>query len=97
MKSGYITKTNQKGQIVIPKKIRDQLGIDEDTPLNVIKRGKGVHLYPIADVVTESESEDSYLEVLKKTKGTWSGNWEETRKKRKEVELDASKQRKNSW
>ena len=72
MKSGYIIKTNPKGQIVIPKELRESLDIDKDTPLNLIKRGEGIYLSPVSEVIPKAEEEDSYVEVLKKTKGTWA-------------------------
>ena len=71
MKVGTITTTNQKGQIVIPQKIREQLGIYPNSVLNLIPTGDGIYLYPVEEVITKAERENSYLEVLKKTKGTW--------------------------
>lgn len=76
MKVGTITTTNQKGQIVIPQKIREQLGIYPNSVLNLIPTGDGIFLYPIEEVITKGEKEDSFFEVLKKTKGSWNKeNW----------------------
>lgn len=98
MKIGIITQTNQKGQIVIPKKIREALGINEKTPLNIILSDNGIHIYPIEEVITKTESESTYLEILKKTQGGWKNeNWATIEKKRKKIELDASKKRKKLW
>ena len=98
MKVGNITQTNQKGQIVIPKNIRIELGIDENVFLNMIVRGGGIYIYPIEETVTNIEKESSYLDILQKTKGTWAGDdWEETSKKRRRIELKASRERKKAW
>ncbi len=67
MKIGTVTKANKKGQLVIPKEIRDELNIKQGTPLNIVQRGEGVYIYPISAVVTKAEEEKSYLEILRKT------------------------------
>ncbi|NQU82600.1 MAG: AbrB/MazE/SpoVT family DNA-binding domain-containing protein [Parcubacteria group bacterium] len=74
MKIGIITKPNEKGQIVIPKKIRDALGIDKDTYLNLVVKDNSVYLYPISDVLIrdKNKKEDSYYKTLEKTKGKWT-------------------------
>lgn len=98
MKVGTITTSNQKGQIVIPKELRSALGIDASVPLNLIMRGKGIYIYPIAEVVSIAESENSYPKVLEKTKGKWrSEDWEALRRKKRKLELSASKKRKQEW
>ncbi len=98
MKRGYITKTNKKGQIVIPKKIRTSLDINSETLVNIIKRGEGVYIYPISDLIPRTNTEKSYLETLKKTKGSWSNeDWDKIKKKKRKVELKASKKRKKEW
>ena len=97
MKVGNITKPNQKGQIVIPKELRDVLGLHIDAPLNVVLRGKGIYLYPIDEVISLEERESSYLKLLERTKGKWSENWTQLRKKRKKIEEAASKARKQQW
>ena len=98
MKVGTITKTNNKGQIVIPKEMRDDLGIGLNMPLNLIPRGGGLCIYPIKEVVGNLESENSYSEILAKTQGTWANdNWDKTRIKRRKIELKASQLRKKAW
>lgn len=98
MKVGTITTPNIKGQIVIPKEVRDALKIGVNVPLNLVVRGGGIYLYPVEEVVSKVESESSYLEILKKTQGSWSGDdWEKTERKRKRIELQESKKRKKQW
>ena len=98
MKVGIITKPNDKGQIVIPKEIRDFLMINPNDPLNLMVRGGGIYIYPVDEVVTKNESESSYLNVLQKTQGRWDKeNWTALRKKREKIETDASKRRRKSW
>ncbi len=98
MKVGVIAKPNQKGQIVIPKEIRDSLGIDSQVALNLIVRGNGIYIQPIEEVIIKTEKENSYLEVLRKTQGAWKKkDWGSLRKKRKKIELAASEKRKKAW
>ena len=100
MKIGEIGKLNKKGQVVIPKKYRDDLGISEDSPLHIVKRGHGVYMYPIKDVVDSSEelNDAAYTQVLKKTQGMWSGDtWEETSAKQADTEKKAAKKGKQPW
>jgi AbrB family looped-hinge helix DNA binding protein len=97
MKIGTITKPNQKGQIVIPKEFRDELAIDSDTLLNLLVRGKGIYIYPVTEVVSTADSEDSYLNVLKRTQGKWNEDWKKIRAKRRSIELSAARKRKKIW
>lgn len=98
MKVGAIVTPNSKGQIVIPKTVREELGINPRVPLNLVVRGGSIYLYPISDVVTKIEAESSYPALLRKTQGAWRGDtWKETEKMRKNIELGASKRRKQTW
>lgn len=98
MKVGVVTTPNKKGQIVIPKKIRDKLNIDSTTPLNIVAKAQGVYIYPVKEVITDAESDTAYLDVLRETKGSFSKDaWKETREKRKKIETEASKRRKKQW
>lgn len=101
MNIGIIVTPNTKGQVVIPKKIRDDLGISAGETLNVIVSGGGIHMYPVSGVVTGEERSNKrqmLLEVLKSTQGTWAGDdWPKTEKRRKKIELKASGERKKAW
>lgn len=98
MKVGIITRANQKGQIVIPKEIRETLGINVNVSLNLLLRGNGLYIYPIEEVITKTEKESSYLEILQKTQGTWTKeDWGLLRKKRRTTELIASEKRRKAW
>lgn len=98
MKVGIITKPNEKGQIVIPKEMREILGIEPEMALNMILRGSGIYIYPIEEVITKGEKENTYLKILQKTQGIWAGDdWILLRKKRKKIELKASKKRRQVW
>jgi len=72
MKIGTITKTNQKGQIVIPKAMREELGIDANVPLNLALKDDGIYIYPVDAVFAIKKGEGSYLDILAKTQGTWA-------------------------
>lgn len=99
MKVGFIAEPNKKGQIVIPKKLRDALGITPQTSLNLVLRGGGIYIYPIDEVVAKVESESPYLNILEKTQGAWADDksWDKTEKRRRKIELAASLRRKRAW
>lgn len=95
---GEITKPNKKGQIVIPKEFREALSINEEVVLNLVLRGKGIYIYPVESLVLKGEADSAYLNILKKTKGAWAKDtWKETRRKRRKIEIHASKKRKRIW
>lgn len=95
---GNIITPNAKGQIVIPQKIRESLGINSETTLQISQVGNSVVLHPVVAVVTKSDDQQNYLEILRKTAGSWSGDdWPETEKRRKKIELKASRRRKKTW
>ncbi len=96
MKIGTLTQPNKKGQVVIPKEYRDKLGISDKTPLNIVLKGNAIYLYPVEEILMASESEGSYLKVLEKTQGKWADAEDHTKKKRA-LELKASKRRKRAW
>ncbi|MBP8591513.1 AbrB/MazE/SpoVT family DNA-binding domain-containing protein [Candidatus Shapirobacteria bacterium] len=98
MKIGTITTANQKGQIVIPQKAREELGISPHSILNVVVVGNGLYIYPVEEIIPKIDKESAYLEVLKATKGAWAKeDWETLRKKRKKMEQDSSLSRKKKW
>lgn len=98
MKITTITKPNQKGQIVIPQKMRDAFGIDEDTTLNIIARDQGIYVYVVDNVENKAMVENSYIKLLKKTQGIWAeDSWPQTEKKKKATELKAATKRRKQW
>lgn len=99
MKVGIIAKTNQKGQVVIPKKIRDSLGITADVSLHILIRDKGVYMYPITNIVTPHSYTESYFAILTKTKGAWSDERTQSRKntEHRKREWAESRMRKQPW
>jgi len=100
MKIGIIGKPNQKGQIVIPKSIREKLAINENTPLNMVVKDNGFFVYPVdiqPKLRTKIEKE-IYLKILRKNQGAWADDdWGKTRKRRKKIELNASRKRRKIW
>jgi AbrB family looped-hinge helix DNA binding protein len=98
MNLGVISKTNSKGQIVLPKKFRDELGISDTVYLNLAIRGSGIYIHPIKRIVSEEEENKSFLDILNITRGSWAGDsWPETEKRRRKIELAASRKRKKAW
>src|SRR5437762_13768056 len=98
MKIGTITYTNQKGQIVIPKKLRDKLNITPEIPLHVAVRDQGIYIHPVSHVMSQNEKNKAFLQLLKKTQGMLAGREFDPRaKERRKVELGASKKRKQAW
>jgi AbrB family looped-hinge helix DNA binding protein len=95
---GTIVTPNQKGQIVIPQKIRADLNIKPQKPLNLVARDRVIYIYPINEVITSTEHETSYLDTLKATQGAWSNDsWTKTKINRQKTELKASQKRKKPW
>ena len=93
-----ISNTNSKGQIVIPKKFRDKLNINEKVPLTIQLKEDGVTIKPLRKSVTSEENRKLTIEILKSTAGAWAGdNWPETEKRRRKIELAASRRRKKAW
>ena len=98
MKIGIITKTNQKGQIVIPKAMRGKLGIDAEVSLNLAIKDNGIYIHPVDAFFARGTEENSYLDILEKTQGTWAKeDWASLEKKRRKTELIASRKRKQEW
>lgn len=98
MKIGSFTTANDKGQIVIPKDIRDALAIESGATLNIIKSGNGIYIYLVEEFITRAETESSYLQLLEKTQGKWSNDSDVAlEQKRSLLELKASKARKELW
>lgn len=102
MNIGTIVTPNIKGQIVIPKKIRDDLNITKNTALNIVDDGKTIYIHPVKEITTASESNNSQLlKVLKETQGTWANaDWDaydRMEKRRRKIELAAAKRNKKAW
>ena len=100
MKIGIITTPNEKGQIVIPKKIRDKLYITQNTHLNLVLKDNGIYIYPIEKIIPKTAKGQSYTEILKKTQGTWGKETKDektSRIKQRKIELAASARNKKTW
>ena len=95
MKLGYFTTTNQKGQVVIPKKIRNELKISANSPLHLIVKGNGIYMHPVKEIINQTGQENSYFAILKKTEGAWGKDADKNLSKN--IELLASKKRKLAW
>lgn len=98
MKIGTYVNPNDKGQIVIPRKIRESLQIDSSVTLNIIQAGDGIYIYRVKEFITSAEGESSYLKLLEKTKGAWIDDSKKNSQSNKsKIELVASKKRKRIW
>lgn len=94
MKIQHMTKPNEKGQIVIPKDLRDELGINAKVFLHLVKKGPGIYIYPVEEVTGSFDTVDSFAAILAKTRGGWGpASAEEKRRERAQraLELKASK------
>lgn len=97
MNIGTIVTPNVKGQIVIPYKIRQDLGITAQTSLQLLQAGQSIILHPISDIIRKIDSDSTYLEVLKNTQGSWAGDdWPKTEKRRHQIEQRAALKRKQT-
>lgn len=96
MNIGVFTNANSKGQVVIPKAMRDKLRINEKVTLNIRVANNAIHIYPVSNVNLYSNEDGSYLKLLEKTKGKW-GRGLEKNNARQDLEIKASKNRKKAW
>lgn len=98
MKIGIITTPNEKGQIVIPKKYREVLAINETVPLNLSLQGSGIYIQPVGGIVTK-KSKEQILQVLRRTLGSWSSErgWKSRERKQRKLELEASNKAREAW
>ncbi len=94
MQNSYFTTTNTKGQIVIPKKIRDLLGLNHNSLLKISSMDTKVIIEKIHENETQTESNNAYLQILKSTQGSWENEPFDSKRK---IELSASKKRKSLW
>lgn len=96
---GNIVTPNTKGQIVIPHKMRKELGIAAGTYLQLILIGNSIVVRPIRDVMTAETENSAILKILEKTRGAWGDakDWDQMRKRRRRIELAASRRRKQLW
>jgi bifunctional DNA-binding transcriptional regulator/antitoxin component of YhaV-PrlF toxin-antitoxin module len=103
MKIGIIIKPNEKGQIVIPLKVREQLDIGKKTNLNIVVREDNFVVYPIREIHSQQDivlGDDAYLELLKRNLGAWGPATKDEQKKedtRAKLEQQASKRRRQAW
>lgn len=98
MKVGIITQTNEKGQIVIPKKFRDALAISPHTHLYITITGTNLSIAPIKDIVTREYTRDVLVTLLTKTQGSWQDDdFAKTQRKREQIEKEAAKKRRKTW
>lgn len=101
MKITTITQPNAKGQIVIPKKIRDFLGIDRNSFLKLVTSENALHVYPVDRVETGGTiNREMYLKFLKQNRGRWgSATKEELKREKKlrEADLKAVEEARKAW
>lgn len=100
MNVGQIIVPNSKGQVVIPWRIRKQLGIEPMTPLKISVSGSGVYMQPANLVAKGGSADELFADILKRTAGTWGlANLEDRKREAKirKIEMAASRKRKNAW
>ncbi len=100
MSFSTVSTTNQKGQIVIPKKLRSELGINSEVKLLITKIDEGVFIQPIRGFVASlHDSNLSYSQLLQKTQGAWKDDqdWIKQKNARSKIEKSASARRKKEW
>ena len=93
-----IVKPMERGQITLPMKFRQKLGISKDTLLNVTLEGDRVVIIPLKKMIGDLSSsvikpkivKEKYLELLRRFKGDlWS--------KQDEAERTKMKKRERNW
>ncbi len=68
-----LSKITQKGQVTIPKKIRDTLNLNANDQVVFVLRGDDVIIKPVRDVLkirgtVENKEDQNYVEERKKTR-----------------------------
>lgn len=97
MKLGYITRPNVKGQIVIPRPLRRELGITPSVALNVVRWGDGLYLGPVTAVINAAApGAGSYAHILAATKGAWGAKTIAAKRGRRARELHAAQERRSA-
>jgi bifunctional DNA-binding transcriptional regulator/antitoxin component of YhaV-PrlF toxin-antitoxin module len=100
MDIGTIVTPNIKGQVVIPWRIREQLGITTQTPFQVVVNGQGIMFYPVQGVVRKGELTSGVLtRILDETRGVWvkDRTYGKHQARRTRRELVASNKRRKAW
>lgn len=101
MNMGLVAQPNAKGQMVIPKKIRDKFAITEKTFLNISVNDHGFFVHPIDKIEQEHDiNREVFLAFLKTNRGRWGKATKEglaKEKRQRKLELEASKRRKQAW
>ena len=101
MRSLQISYTNTKGQFVIPKEQRDELGINPDTALLSKVAGKSIILTPVINIITEPNyRREAFLKVLENTMGAWGPETKEEKRLRerdRKEDLKSLKEKRKEW
>lgn len=88
-----LSKTNQKGQIVIPKDIRDILKIDDSVMLLIKQYGKNIVLTPVDSIVPNIRTDSNLKDILNQTRGSWGTSEKEDT----QFEIHNKKIEKRDW
>ncbi|MBI4599781.1 AbrB/MazE/SpoVT family DNA-binding domain-containing protein [Candidatus Uhrbacteria bacterium] len=98
MQPGYITQPNTKGQVVIPKELRERFVITDRSSVNIIPYEDGLYLHPIHSVFSKGPAASAYQKTLLKTKGSWGAIDEKHERAHRARELSAARKRRaSSW
>lgn len=84
MDVGVITQVNTKGQIVIPKKYRELLNLNEGSYVNIFPTNRGIFIEPLNHQSNVSKSKEEFLKILEDSAGSWGSETEEEKQDRKE-------------
>lgn len=94
--NNIITRTNVKGQFVLPVSIRKVLGITPETNLHISLEDRVITITPLP--AKPFQTKKSLYEILKSTQGAWTGDdWPDTETRQKKIEIAATKKLRNAW
>ncbi len=92
-----IVTPNTKGQIVIPKAMREALGITTDSQLYLSVKDQTLCIQPVVSSMS-AKPDKTYAEILAETQGGWAGdNWPTEEAERRKIELAATERAKKAW
>lgn len=95
---------NIKGQVIIPKRLREEMDIDENTPLAPVREAGRLVYVPVDKFQPRPEphhviEKTEIYQGWKRIQGVWADDksWPAVRKQRREIELEASRRRMKGW
>lgn len=92
-----------KWQITIPKKIREEVGLEQRKPLSIALMNNMIVMTPVIIMAKEKGwtrvKREKLLQLLNETRGIWVNDkdFDKRQKQRKRVEIEKAKKMRKAW